>query len=291
MSACTILMNDRAGRFHWTPKVADMQQLVQHLGLDIEVIGTGSEWQMIHKLKQLVEEGTARVAVAGGDGTVATAIQLSARSNTALGIVPQGTANNFASALRLPLDLPSALRVLVEGEVRSVDLGRVCGRYFAESAGVGLFASALGIYGSRTNKNILKGFYTIFRLICGLHSHRLRLTIDGDKLEQPAVFCAAANTFRMAQGLAIAPGAKLTDGLLDVVVLGDLTRRELLPYYRAMRAQMHMTLPKVQIRQARELRIESYRRLSVHCDDKVPCTTPVTITAEPAALKVIVDRL
>jgi diacylglycerol kinase family enzyme len=117
------------------------------------------------------------------------------------------------------------------------------------------------------------------------------LTIDGEKIVEPAVFCAAANSFRMAHALAIAPSAKVTDGLLDVVILGDLNRNELFAYYKAMRSQMHITLPKVHIRQAKELRIETRRRMPVHCDDKVPCTTPVTITAEHKALKVIVERL
>jgi YegS/Rv2252/BmrU family lipid kinase len=284
-------MNDQAGKFKFTPSVADMRKLIEHLDLRIDVIGTKSEPQMIQTLREMVDRGQERVAVAGGDGTVTTAVQILAKTDVALGIVPQGTANNFATALRLPQDLPSALRVLQEGEVKHVDLGRACGRYFAESAGVGLFADALSIYGRGTNKNLWRGLYTTLRLILGLHPHRLMLTIDGVRHEEPAVFCAAANSFRMAHSLAIAPSAKLTDGELDLVILGDLDRRELFSYYRAMRQQMHITLPKVKIIRAKEVRIESRRRLPVHSDDKVPCTTPVTMTAEAKALKVIVERL
>ncbi len=54
------------------------------------------------QVRQLVREGVEKVAVAGGDGTVSLAVQELAYSNKALGILPQGTFNNFATALRLP---------------------------------------------------------------------------------------------------------------------------------------------------------------------------------------------
>lgn len=289
--SCTVLMNDNAGKFKFSPGVAELKQMIEHLDLRLEVLGTKSEADMIRTIRELVDRGAERVAVAGGDGTVSTAIQILANCETALGIVPQGTANNFATALRLPQDLPSALRVLQEGEVKAVDLGKSCGRYFAESTGVGLFADALSIYGRESNKNLWRSLYAVARIILGLHPHRLKLTIDGKMHEEPAVFCVAANGFRMAHSLAVAPSAKLTDGELDLVIIGDLDRRELFTYYKAMRQQMHITMPKVKMFRAKEVRIEARRRLPVHCDDKVPCTTPVTITAEPKALKVIVEQL
>ncbi len=290
-ATCTVLMNDNAGKFKFTPGVEDMKTMIEHLDLQLDVIGTKSEQHMIQTLRELIDRGVERVAVSGGDGTVTTAIQILAHSPTALGIIPQGTANNFATALKLPQDLPSALRVLQEGQIIEVDLGKSCGRYFSESAGVGLFADALSLYGRESNKNLWRSLVTVARLILGLKPHRLMLTIDGVQHEEPAVFCVAANSFRMAHSLAIAPSAKLTDGELDLVILGDLDRKELFEYYKAMRQQMHITLPKVKLYKAKEVRIEARRKLSVHSDDKVPCTTPVTITAEHKALKVIVEEL
>jgi diacylglycerol kinase (ATP) len=288
---CVVLVNDSAGRFRFRPSADDMRQMIHHLGLDLEVIGTRSERHMIQTLHDLVERKAERVAVAGGDGTASVAAQIVSGTDTALGIVPQGTANNFATALRLPMDLPSALRVLQDGEVRRVDLGRACGRTFCESAGVGLFADALSLYGVGSNKNGVRALYAIVRILLNLRAHRIEITLDGKCFEEPAIFCAAANSFRMGYALAIAPGARLTDGLLDVVILGDVRRNELWSYYRAMRSQLHTSLPKVEIAQCHEVRIDARRRLAVHCDDKVPCTTPVTITADPGALRVLLEAL
>jgi YegS/Rv2252/BmrU family lipid kinase len=284
-------MNANAGKFKSTAGPEEMRKLLEKLELDIEVVGTNSERHMVETLQKLVKEGAKRVAVAGGDGTIHTAIQTLAKTQTALGIVPQGTANNVATSLRLPQDLPSALRVLQDGEIREVDLGYACGHYFAESAGVGLFANALAVYGAKANKSLWRSLHALFKIVTNLRASRLQITVDGERIVEPAVFAVAANTFRIAHGLPVAPGASMTDGKLDLMVLGNLTRKELWPYYLAMRQQMHLTLEKAEMRQGKEIKIETRRSVPVHVDDKVRGMTPVTITAEPRALRVLVEKL
>lgn len=131
----------------------------------------------------------------------------------------------------------------------------------------------------------------IVRLTLSLRARRVRLIIDGKLHSERAVMCEVANSFRIAHAVPVTPGAKLTDGLLDTVVVGDLRRSELVPYYKAFRAQLHQTLPKVTTIQAREVRIESRRPMNVHCDDRAIGVTPATIMVAPRALKVLVDRL
>lgn len=288
---CALLVNDRAGALHATASIDQLRDLANDLDLDTTVIGTHSPIEMRRKIRELVSLGVARIAVAGGDGTIHHAIQELARKDVVLGIIPQGTANNFATALRLPQDLPSALRLLADGEVKEVDLGRVRGEYFTEAAGVGLFADMLALYGAGTNKDIVRGLYAITRVLFSFRPQRIRLTLDGELMIERAAMCTIANSYRMGMSAPMAPYAKVTDGQLDVVIIGDLTPREYLPYYRAIRSQTHLGLPKVQCLRAQEVRIESRRPANVHCDDHVIGTTPVVITAEPKALKVLVEPL
>jgi YegS/Rv2252/BmrU family lipid kinase len=286
----TILVNSRAGLLTSTT-VEQFSLAAEQAELDVDVVPTSTPDEMCAVIRRLVAGGAERLAVAGGDGTIAHAVQVLAHGPTVLGILPQGTANNFATALRLPTDLPSAMRVLRDGEIREVDLGKVGGRYFTEAAGVGLFADVLALYGAGTNKNFLRALYAMTRVILSMRAQRLRLYVDGELHVERAVMATAANTFRMGVSAPMAPEAKVTDGKLDVVVVGDLMRRELLPYYRAIRAQVHLQLPKVSSLKAREVRIEAARRMNVHADDRVVAVTPVTITAQPGALRVLVDRL
>lgn len=288
---CVILVNDRAGALQATASVDHLRELVRSTGIDAEVIGTQSAEDMRARIRALLAAGEQRIAVAGGDGTIHHAVQELAGKDVVLGILPQGTANNFATALRIPQELPSALRVLQDGEIREVDLGCVRGEYFTEAAGIGMFADVLAIYGTGTNKDIFRGLYSIGRVLLSFHPRRIRLWVDGKLHSERAVMCTVANSFRMGMSAPMAPNAKVTDGKLDVVIVGDLTPREYLPYYRALRAQTHLALPKVSTVQALQVQIETGRPMNVHCDDHVIGTTPVTISAVPKALKVLVAPL
>jgi YegS/Rv2252/BmrU family lipid kinase len=295
-TSCYILLNASAGAFSSSVTTAQIETLSREIGLSAKVIGTRSRKDMRARIRELIKQKADVIAVAGGDGTVALAVQEVAGSGSTLGIIPQGTFNNFATALRLPQDLRSALRVLKEGEKRAVDLGQVevashGKRFFTEAAGVGLFADALALYGKGSNKNFSKGLRALLRLLFSFRAHRLTLRIDGETQIERAVMCTVANTYRMAQGMAVAPDAKVTDGKLDVVIIGDLSVGEMLRYYRAFRTQTHLQLPKVSYYHATEIKISARRRLNVHCDDAFVGLTPAIMTAQPDAINVLVEKL
>jgi len=266
-----------------------LQRMAREADLDTKIIHTKSPEDMTLALQKLVKEGAERVAVAGGDGTVRLAVQTLAQTDTALGILSQGTFNNFASALRVPHNLPAALRMLRDGVVQQVDLGKVGDRYFTESAGVGLFADALALYGQGSNKNFLRGMYATARLCLAFEAHEMQVVVDGTPHPSRVTLCEVANTYRIAQAVPIAPDADIADGLLDVVILSDLKRHELRPYLRALRAQMHLGMPKVTVLRGREIRFEAAHSRNVHADDQIVGLTPITITVAPNALKVLVD--
>jgi len=284
-----LLINAHAGGMHVQSTQDQLRRLAREAGVEVSIIPTQSPDDFRQRLKALIAAHAPRVAVAGGDGTVGLAVQELAHTDTALGILSQGTFNNFASTLRLPHNLPASLGMLKDGEVRAVDLGKIGDRYFTESAGVGLFADALALYGQGTNKNLLRGLYTLARLGLDFRAREFRLTLDGHTIEGRAVLCEICNTYRIAQAAPIAPEADVADGLLDVVILGDITRAELPAYARALRAQMHLGLPHVAVARAREVRIESAHPRNVHADDRIVGETAQTVTVQPGALKVLVD--
>ena len=287
-----LLVNRHAGALRVAHRASARQlgRIAQEVGVDVDMIESRSEAEMLSAVRDYVRRGAPRLAVAGGDGTVASVVQELAHSPTALGIIPTGTANNFAAALRLPTDWSDAMRVIQNGEVVAVDLGRVGKNYFTESAGAGLLADALAFYGLGVNKNLLRALYAAFRLLLGYHSSRLRLYADGELHSERALLCEVMNTARTARALPFAPDATLTDGQLDVVVVGDLKVWELPTYYRAARKQQHHRLPNVHTFRTRELRIAADRALNVHLDERALLKTPVTVTLEPGALRVLVER-
>ncbi|HEY1074473.1 MAG TPA: YegS/Rv2252/BmrU family lipid kinase [Patescibacteria group bacterium] len=286
-----LFLNTQAGAFKKTPEIEELTQLAQTYDIAIDVRPTTSIEDLQQQIQTTIDQGEARIAVAGGDGTVAAAVQVLAYQNIELGIIPTGTANNFATALRLPMDIMSAMQVLKNGIPQKISLGKANGRYFTEAAGVGIFADALALYEGEHHKQFFKGLLTLIRIFLNVRGYNLELEIDGQKYNEKSVMCTVANTFRIGYAFPVAPEAKLTDDQLDIVLVGDLKRSELLPYFRAMRAQIHPTLPKVTTQKVKTVTIRARRKLNVHADDQIIGTTPITIETHPGALTVLLDRL
>jgi diacylglycerol kinase family enzyme len=292
MQSLLVFANQNAGALSRECAATPMAEYARRVGLEAEIVPTRSPAELVRLLRERVVGKVERVAIAGGDGTIHTAVQVLAKTGVALGILPQGTANNFATALRLPLDLPSAFRVIAEGEARSVSLGDAEGEYFTEAAGVGLFADALAHYGGgRPTKSLLRTLVTLIRIWLANRPHRLMLVVDGEPYVEQVVMVTIAYSFRLGPALAMAPAARVTDEHLDIVLLGPLTRGEMVAYYRAIRAQTHTELPKVQTLTGRQITIGSRRPLNVHVDDRARKRTPITVRIAPGALRVLVDRL
>ncbi|HEV3049743.1 MAG TPA: diacylglycerol kinase family protein [Longimicrobium sp.] len=287
-----LFANRRAGTLARSGPGVTLEQYAREAGLDVQVVYTRSSSSLRRQLREQVVGKRERVLVAGGDGTIHAAVQELAGTGVELGILPQGTANNFATALRLPMDLPSAFRVLAEGQVEAVDLGDVGGEYFTEAAGVGVFADILAITGAKHDaRTVLRGIAQGMRLLLTMKPQRLSLVLDGRRYTEETMSVTVANSYCVGLNLPIAPCARLTDGQFHVIVIGALTRREMFAYYQAIRTQTHLDLPKVHALQAREVQIAARRRLIAHVDDRVRRRTPLTARIRPGALKVVVDRL
>lgn len=286
-----IFANRYAGTLARVKGATPLERYARDAGFDPEVVYTNSGIHLRRELRKRLPD-LERVVVAGGDGTVHAAVQVLAGSGVEFGILPQGTANNFAAALRLPGDLPSAFQVIAEGEPCDVSLGEASGEYFTEAAGVGIFADTLALTNSGVRaKSVLRTLKVLFRLMVTNKPYRIGLTIDGEHLREEAMSVTIANSFAMGLNFPIAPNARLTDDLLDIVIIGPLARREWFPMYRAMMSQSHLDLPQVRALRGREIRIESRRPVRVHVDDRARKKTPVEVRIVPRALRVIVDRL
>jgi diacylglycerol kinase family enzyme len=252
---------------------------------------------LLECLEAHVAAGRARIAVAAGDSTcAAAAARLAHRPGVTLGLVPVGGANHFARSARVPTHIDDALANLRDGEPQPVSLGQVVcagreeGRFFAETAGIGLFADGLAAYGD-ADESLARGVFAITRIFLNLCPQPFRVTLDGHEMETPVVMIAVANGPRFADSLPVAPGARVDDDVLDVVVFGDIHRREALSHFNALRRCRHLRdTGKIMRHRAREVRLEPVgdtpdRR--VYADDAVIGATPAVFTLHPAAVQIV----
>lgn len=220
---------------------------------------------------EAARSGAELVIAVGGDGTVNEVVNglASLPAPPRLGIVPAGTANDFARALGLPHTAAGAIEVAVAGCEEAVDVARVNERWFVNVSTGGFGASVTRQ--ARTPLKRLLG--PVAYALSGLkrlrefEPARARFEVDGKLLHEGRfVFFAVGNSWRTGGGTRVTPRAEKGDGLLDVAVVGDVSRLELLTLLPDLRRGTHLEHPDVMYVRARAIRVEAEQALQVNAD-------------------------
>ena len=182
--------------------------------------------------REAADGGFDVVLSVGGDGTANEAAAGLMGSSTALGIVPMGSGNGLARALRIPLRPAPALRALGDAVVRRMDVGLVNGRPFLNVAGAGFDAMVGQAFHESGKRGGRRGLVTYFRLalprVIGYRAGRWTLVAGGQGFEGAAFLVAFVNGRQYGGAAVISPGTRLDDGLLEIVVVEDAPTWELL---------------------------------------------------------------
>ncbi len=233
-------------------------------------------------------DGVERVVAFGGDGIVHQVLQGIAGSGTALGIVPVGSGNDLARALRLPLRPVDAARVALADPV-ALDALRVDGTWVATVATTG-FAAAVNTRATAMRFPRGQARYSVatFAELARVRAVPVRLGLDdAPPITVPAVLVAVGNTTQFGGGMRVCPDASPTDGLADVTVIGDVGPVTLARTFPRIFSGSHVRHRKVQTFRARTVRIEVEGDVvGVHGDGEVVGPLPATVTTVPGAWRV-----
>ena len=233
----------------------------------------------------------------GGDGTFGEVATGLAYSNVTLGLIPVGTGNAWAHMLNLPTWSPinrtallDAARVLVQGKVRRIDLGKAGNRYFALYSGIGLDAAlAHQVEPHREIRRSLGNLtYLIAAVTLGLSLRGTRITIiiDGQVTRQRVLLLLVTNV-PVYGPIYFAPQAKLDDGMLDVYLFKGENALDILSHAIKMTVGDQANDPRIETYRAKKIEIYGDKHLPVQLDGDPAGQTPITITVEPKALSVI----
>lgn len=242
-----------------------------------------------------VADGAAALVAVGGDGTVHLALQAVAGTGVPLGPVPTGTGNDFATVAGFPGDPVAATEVIAEavraGRSRAVDLALLTAPGVQRWYGAVLAAGFDAIVNERANRMRWPRGPRRYDLAIVLELARLRprryaLRLDGTLHEVDAVLVAVGNGPSYGGGMRICPDADPTDGLLDVVVGGRFTRRELMRIKPRVYTGTHVTHPLVSTYRAKTVEL-SAEGVTAYVDGERAAALPLTVAAVPAALRVL----
>lgn len=271
----------RAGRGE-----TDRQRVLEALsvrGLDPTDLTGATAADTADALADAVAEGAERVVVVGGDGLVNLAVQAVAQTPTVLGVVASGTGNDFVGALGLPTDLIPAVDAALADPV-PVDLIRIGERWGASVATVG-FSVAVNERANRMRFPRGASRYTIATLaeLRSIESELYEVTIDGVDHDVEASLITVANTSDFGGSMRISPSARPDDGRLELTVVGEVGRLELLAWFRKVFSGTHLDHPAVTTLSGTTVTI-AHPDAHVWCDGEPMAPTPVTLAAVPGAL-------
>jgi diacylglycerol kinase (ATP) len=240
----TVIVNPAAGRGRTRKLLPDLEARARAAGAELHV---SPEPGAPTKLALAAAEAGHGLVACGGDGLVTEVAGVAADTGTQLAIVPTGAGNDFARVLgyepKRPLD---AFDALERGTDRVVDLGRVNGRWYTCVTASGFDAEA-NRWANTVQRLSGTTLYVaaVLRTLAVYKPHQFEVTVDGNTREIRAWLIAVGNGPAYAGGMRVAPDARLDDGLLDVTVVGEMSKPEFLVNFPKVFKGTHVQHNKV----------------------------------------------
>jgi YegS/Rv2252/BmrU family lipid kinase len=289
-----VVVNPAAGGGRTARLWPRLREELRGLGLAFDCVTTARPGHAIDLARAAVEAGVELVLAVGGDGTlneVVNGVTDGAGPRACVGAVLTGRGRDAARNLGLAADPRRAVRRVVEGADVALDLVLAewpdgTRRWVVGAAGAG-FDAAVAARAARSRAPGTLPY--LLAVLATLHAHApagAEVEADGEVVVSGRITAAVvANGAYYGGGMRIAPGAHPADGRLDLVVLGDLRRRELALWLPTVYRGRHLAHPKVFARAARCVTVRAPRPLPVHVDGETAPPTPVTFTIRPGALR------
>ena len=237
---------------------------------------------------QGVRDGVDVIVAFGGDGTVNETVNGLAASDTPLGIVPLGTANDFARQVGIPSDPDAAMRLILRESPVRIDTGELNGRRFlnVSTAGIGAEATVETPPDAKEALGALAYAITGARKLVDLQPISAHVSAPGLDLTTTFLVLAVGNGRATGGGTLLTPRASLTDGLLDVCIVEARPRRDFARLALRFRRGQHVDRPGVHYYQLPALRVVATRPITVNVDGEPTAATTLNYQARPGDLRV-----
>jgi diacylglycerol kinase (ATP) len=263
--------------------LADVHEVVFHRGDSLDAAIT-----------EALERDPQLLVVGGGDGTVACAAGRVAGTETVLGVIPMGTANDFARTMGIPPSVTGALDTLLNGHVVDVDLGRVNGHAFLNVASMGLSVGVTEHLSPVLKRRLGAMAYPVATLRAYRRHEPLTCRLrfpDGDheSLEVRDVLqLAVGNGVHYGGGNTVAPSASIDDDLLDVYAISRGRLHHHVSIARKLKNGSFVDHERVLHLSTRRLVVKTDRPTLVNADGELSATTPATFEVHRNAVHLIV---
>ena len=225
-------------------------------------------------------QGIEALLLIGGDGTVHQALPAIAETKIPFGFLPCGRGNDFARNIDLPSKLQKSCSLPSNPSFHQVDLPRINNIPFVAVAYVGFDAEVNAL------ANEGKGYFggTLGYIVCvtkALKSFRpfeVEITIDGDTWRERVMMVTVANAPFYGGGMKIAPDANMNDGLLNICIVKEISRLELLWEFPKVFKGTHIYHPRIMMKSGRRIKLTSDEPRKIFADGEYVGHLPADCT-------------
>jgi len=291
-----IIVNPVAGRGAAKKAIPEIEAFLESSKIDYDLIITEYIGHAIKLAEEAGSNGYATVVAVGGDGTANEVINGLMKAlkkghlTSNMAILPVGRGNDFSYGMGVPQDLDAACKLLANGKTRKIDIGFVKGgdypegRYFGNGVGigfdtiVGFEAAKLPSFISGIPAYLIAAMKTIFLFF---RAPLLRLDIDGEVLEQHCLLVSLMNGRRMGGSFMFAPESASDDGLLNLCIVGQVTRLQVLGLFPKMMSGTQESHFAIKMPTGQHVTIEALTgTLPVHADGETICEAGESLEVE-----------
>lgn len=232
----------------------------------------------------------AHILIAGGDGTVDSVVNAMYKKNIDLpiGILPVGTANDFAKFLKIPSSIEGACQLILNTSPTGIDLAKINDKYFVNVASTGLFADV----SQKTDINLKNTMGKLAYCIKGLEElpnfRKIKMSLKSDEANFDGdVYLLLIFNGKTAGNFTLAVDSDAQDGLLDVVVFKAIPVREMIPLFISVLKGEHLESDKVLYFKTNKIYIECDENIETDIDGESGPAFPLSIECIKSGLKVL----
>lgn len=289
-----LIFNPAAGQNDSQTDLARIQAILEP-EIQLEIHQTAQGKSAAQLVAQALEKGTEMIIASGGDGTLSTTAEALIGTGIPFGIIPRGTANAFAAAMRIPQSIEAACETILAGKTRTIDTASCNGQPMVLLAGIGYEAETIA-QADRTAKNrfgVLAYIFSGIQQLRRMRSFKAEIETEDQSLKLKAVAITIANaaptTSILAQGAA---EVIADDGLLDLTVVTSRTRKSFIAaMFQLLRSGFNNTAVKredVIYLRTKQIRVKTKPRQKIVIDGNLRGKTPVEIESIPNGLTILV---
>ena len=254
-----------------------------------EVVFTERAGHATEIARDAVNNGADIVVASGGDGTVNEVACAMVNTGIPMGILPAGSGNGLARCLGISMSYALALRTIIRGNSKLMDVAMVNDLLYTSIAGIGFDAHVA----QKFSETFIRGMISYMQITLNEFSSykplTYKLTIDGISMEKHALMIIFANSNQFGFNTRIAPDAKVDDGYLDICVIKKMPATQLMNIGYHMMMGTPAKSGYAEYFRGKEITIENITDPLMNIDGEAKIIkSPVTISIKPLALRVIV---